>query len=199
MLISEFINEFLSKDVYLKNIRNIIIGDSLGLLEKNESSNDFVTEINFDKSIEDSFLRIEVESEERGGIRENNIRNSEVLVFFTPVNGVITDFFDAHEKHFGVDLVAKEKAKIYAVLEGTVILSSWTSETGHVIAIQHKNNYLSIYKHNSVLLKSAGDNVKAGDPVAIIGNSGEWSSGPHLHFELWHDGSPVNPENYIIF
>ena len=188
-----------SNDVYFKNIRNIFSGDSLGLLEKNVVSDELVAEINFDKSIEDSFLRIEVESEERGGIRESNIRNSEILVFFTPVKGVITDSFDASKNHFGVDLVAKEKTKISSVLDGTVILSSWNSETGRVIAIQHKNNYLSIYKHNSVLLKSVGEKVKAGEPVAIIGNSGEWSSGPHLHFELWHDGSPINPENYIIF
>ena len=188
-----------SKDTYLKNIRNIISGNSFEVKEKNEPGNELISEITFEKSIEDSLLRLGVESEEKGGIRENNIRNSEALVFFTPVNGVITDSFDANKKHFGVDLVAKEKTKISAVLAGTVIIGNWTSETGHVIGIQHKNNYLSIYKHNSVLLKSVGEVVNIGDPVAIIGNSGEWSSGPHLHFELWHDGSPVNPENYIIF
>ena len=85
------------------------------------------------------------------------------------------------------------------MLEGTVIISHWTSETGYVIGIQHKNEYFSLYKHNSVLLKSAGDMVGIGDPIAIVGNSGELSSGPHLHFELWHQGLPVNPENYILF
>ena len=99
----------------------------------------------------------------------------------------------------GIDLVAKEKSRISSVLDGTVIVSHWTSETGYVIAIQHKNDYISLYKHNSLLLKEVGDYVNAGDHIAVIGNSGELSSGPHLHFELWHKGTPVNPENYISF
>ena len=112
---------------------------------------------------------------------------------------MITDGFNTKTKHFGVDLVAKEKTRISATLEGVVVIRNWTSETGHVIGIQHKNGYFSLYKHNSVLLKSVGDFVTIGDHIAIIGNSGELSSGPHLHFELWHDGIPVNPENYITF
>ena len=84
-------------------------------------------------------------------------------------------------------------------MSGTVVMSDWTSKTGYVIGIQHKNNFFSIYKHNSLLLKSIGDFVKAGEPVAVIGNSGELSSGPHLHFELWRLGVPVNPEDYILF
>jgi murein DD-endopeptidase MepM/ murein hydrolase activator NlpD len=98
-----------------------------------------------------------------------------------------------------VDLVAKDKSRISSVLDGTVIISHWTSETGYVIAIQHKNDYVSLYKHNSSLLKEVGDFVNAGDHIAVIGNSGELSSGPHLHFELWHKGTPVNPEDYISF
>ena len=153
----------------------------------------------FEKSIEDSLLRAVVESEDKGMIHSIGNNNNELIMFFSPVSGIITDQFDAKKKHFGTDLVAKEKTKISAVLGGTVIISNWTSETGYVIGIQHNNDYLSLYKHNSVLLKSVGDFVNVGEPIAIIGNSGELSSGTHLHFELWHQGVPVNPEDYILF
>ena len=99
----------------------------------------------------------------------------------------------------GIDIAAKEDEPILATLAGTVILATWTIETGNTIQIQHEDNLISIYKHNSVLLKKAGDKVEAGDPIAIIGNSGEFTSGTHLHFEIWHDGIPVNPEDYVIF
>ena len=92
-----------------------------------------------------------------------------------------------------------KKTRVYSILDGTVIVSHWTFETGYVIGVQHQNDFISLYKHNSVLLKSVGDFVRAGDPIAIIGNSGELSSGPHLHFELWHEGRAVNPEDYILF
>jgi len=85
------------------------------------------------------------------------------------------------------------------VLDGTVIFTNWTLETGYVLAIQHSHNIVSIYKHNSAILKKSGDLVKAGEPIAIIGNTGELATGPHLHFELWNDGSPVNPKDYITF
>ena len=106
--------------------------------------------------------------------------------------------FNQKQKHFGVDLVAKERARISSVLDGTVVLCKWGPETGHVIGIQHQNGYFSLYKHNSVILKSVGDFVSVGEHVAVIGNSGELSSGPHLHFELWHEGIPVNPEKICI-
>jgi len=187
------------QDVYLQNIRNVFAGEKLvspKIIEPTKSSE---TELFFEKSIEDSLLRAVVESEDKGMIHSFGNNNNELIMFFSPVSGIITDRFDAKKKHFGIDLVAKEKTKISAVLGGTVIISNWTSETGYVIGIQHNNDYLSLYKHNSVLLKSVGDFVNVGEPIAIIGNSGELSSGPHLHFELWHQGEPVNPENYILF
>ena len=188
-----------TKDVYLQNIRNIINGDKLIAPKIINATRNPEFEIYFENSIEDSLLRVDVESEDKGTIRTNNEDNNELLMFFPPINGVITDGVNLKTKHFGIDLVAKEKTRISAVLEGVVIISHWTSETGYVIGIQHKNDYLSLYKHNSILLKSAGDFVNIGDPIAIIGNSGELSSGPHLHFELWHQGIPVNPEEYILF
>jgi murein DD-endopeptidase MepM/ murein hydrolase activator NlpD len=188
-----------SQSTYLKNIISIVNGDKLITPDISEKYTGAVSEITFEKSLEDSLLRVDVESEDMGTIRTLNKDKNEVLMFFTPVSGVITDGFDAQKKHFGIDLVAKEKTRISAVLEGVVVVSNWTSETGYVIGIQHKNDYLSFYKHNSVLLKSVGDFVNTGDPIAIIGNSGELSSGPHLHFELWQKGIPVNPEDYILF
>jgi hypothetical protein len=188
-----------SQNTYLKNIISIVNGGELVIPDIIETSKGVISEINFEKSLEDSLLRVDVESEDRGAIRTFNKDQNEILLFFPPLNGFITDGFDPQKEHFGIDLVAKEKTRISAVLEGTVIVSNWTSETGYVIGIQHKNDYFSFYKHNSVLLKSVGDFVNAGDPIAIIGNSGELSSGPHLHFELWRNGIPVSPENYILF
>ena len=188
-----------AQDAYLQNINSIINGGELATPKTTETQKDYTSEITFKKSIDDSVLRASVESEEKGVIRENKKKYNEVLLFFTPINGVVTERFDAKTKHFGIDLVAKEKTRVSAVLPGTVVISNWTSETGYVIGVQHKNAYFSLYKHNSVLLRSAGDVVSIGEPIAIVGNSGEFSSGPHLHFELWKEGVPVDPENYILF
>ena len=188
-----------SKEIYLQNITNIINGDELITPENTEDILNSEKEIFFEKSIEDSLLRVKVETEDKSSITFNKDKNNEFLMFYPPLGGIITDKFNNKTRHFGVDLVAKEKSRIATVLEGTIIVSHWTSETGYVIGVQHKNDFISLYKHNSVLLKEVGDFVNAGDHIAIIGNSGELSTGPHLHFELWHKGIPVNPENYISF
>ena len=193
------LNALENQDIYLQNIRKIFAEEKLSTPEINEPYEVFEAVVVFKKSNEDSVLRAAVEYEEKGMIQKNTKSNTELIVFFPPIKGVVTDRFNPAAKHFGTDLVAKEKTKISAVLPGTVVMSDWTSKTGYVIGIQHKNNFFSLYKHNSVLLKSIGDFVKAGDPVAIIGNSGELSSGPHLHFELWRLGTPVDPEDYILF
>ena len=119
--------------------------------------------------------------------------------FFPPMRGPLTDAFDPSRHHFGVDLTARKGKAIKAVLEGTVVFASWTPEQGKVIQIQHPQGLLSVYKHNSVLLKEAGQKVGTGDPIAIIGNTGSITTGPHLHFELWHQGDPVDPEKVMIF
>ena len=147
-------------------------------------------------------LREQVEAEERFnffGYTSVGNQSIEKLLFFLPVKGLITESFNIEDKHYGVDVVTKENELIKSTLNGVVVMSSWTSETGHVIVIQHENNLLSVYKHNSVLLKDQGERVEAGEAIAIIGNSGKWSSGPHLHFELWHNNKPVDPEQYILF
>jgi len=188
-----------NRGVYLQNINNLINGGELITPNIAEAVQKKEGEISFEKSKEDSILRVVVEAEDKGSIIIKNNNSNDFVVFFPPIKGIITDRFDGKTKHFGVDLVAKEKTRISSVLEGTVVISSWTSETGYIIGIQHKNDYFSLYKHNSVLLKSVGDFVNSSDHIAIIGNSGELSSGPHLHFELWHKGTPVNPEDYILF
>ena len=190
----------LNRSIYLENLNKIINGEVLVTPENYEEITNTQIPISFEKSKEDSLFRVKVETKDKSSIYKNdNTKNNTNLMFFTPLTGLISDGYNNKTKHFGIDLVAKEKSRISSVLEGTVIISHWAYETGNVIGVQHKNDYLSFYKHNSVLLKSVGDYVNAGDHIAIIGNSGELSSGPHLHFELWHKGVPVNPENYISF
>lgn len=147
-------------------------------------------------------LRKEMESRDRfslyaeSSIQEGSLSN---FLFFTPVKGVVTSEFNPKSKHFGIDIVASANEVIKSTLDGTVIFSDWTSDTGYVLAIQHGNNLFSVYKHNSALLKTAGDFVKAGEVVAIIGDSGELTTGPHLHFELWYNGTAVDPTDYMTF
>jgi murein DD-endopeptidase MepM/ murein hydrolase activator NlpD len=125
--------------------------------------------------------------------------NLKSYYFFPPIKGYVTDEFDPKKDHYGVDVVAPENEAIKACMDGVVLFSTWTSETGYVIALQHRNNLISLYKHNSVLLKKEGSYVRAGDVIAIIGNTGEHSTGPHLHFEIWYNGIPLNPKDYIVF
>jgi len=189
-----------NRSIYLENINKIINGEELVNPENYAEITNTQIPISFEKSKEDSLFRIKVEAEDKSSIyKKDNPSNNTTLMFFTPLTGLISDGYNNKTKHFGIDLVAKEKSRVSSVLEGTIIISHWAYETGYVIGVQHKNDYLSFYKHNSVLLKTVGDYVNAGDHIAIIGNSGELSSGPHLHFELWHQGIPVNPENYISF
>jgi len=163
--------------------------------KKKASSN--VNELDNISKIDSSFRR-EFEGGEKNNVKllSEKLQN---MFFFTPVSGVLTRKFDSKAKHYGVDIVAKKNESIKAVSDGSVIIASWTQDSGYVIGIQHKNQLISFYKHNSVLLKKVGDYVKAGDIVAIIGDSGELTDGPHLHFELWHNGNPTNPEDFISF
>ena len=200
--------DLVQKDLFIKSLKDVINGKDLtsDVPVVRDTLRRF-KDIKLKKSVEDSLLRMEVESQNkysisRIGTTETPLRKKMTLgniLFFVPLKGVITNEFDPVTKHFGVDVVAKRDEAVKAVLDGTVILSDWTIETGYVIIIQHQQNIISIYKHNSALMKKPGDLVKAGEPVAIIGETGELQTGPHLHFELWNDGSPVNPKEYISF
>lgn len=120
-------------------------------------------------------------------------------VFFSPVKGLITESFDLAEDHFGVDIVTKQDETIKTTLDGTIIFTGFSAGDGNVMQVQHSNNLISIYKHCSAFLKATGDRVKSGEAIAVVGNTGEKSRGPHLHFELWFNGSPVNPQEFVAF
>lgn len=121
------------------------------------------------------------------------------LILYRPTRGMVSDRFDAKKKHYGTDIAANPNESVLATLDGTVILSTYTAETGYLIEVQHNQDFVSVYKHCGSLLKREGDKVQAGEAIALVGNSGTLTTGPHLHFELWHKGRAVNPEKYIVF
>lgn len=192
-----------SKDRYLHNIKLIVDGKTPEEIEESLPVEGHALEgVVFETISEDSILRKQIEEEERFSLfasANNKTQSVDNILFFSPIKGVVTQSFNPKDRHFGVDIVANENEAIKAALGGTVALSSWTSETGYVIALLHDDNLFSVYKHNSVLLKKEGAKVSAGEAIAIIGNSGELSTGPHLHFELWHNNKPIDPEQYIVF
>lgn len=152
----------------------------------------------------DKELREQVEQEDLFNLSTSSAENTgkenfRSLHFFAPLKGTVTSEFNEKDGHFGIDVVAKENTPIKACLDGVVIAAYWTMQSGNIIIIQHNHDLISQYKHNSQLMRREGDIVKAGDVVAIIGNTGELSSGPHLHFELWHDKKPLDPSEFIIF
>lgn len=197
-----------NKERFIQNMKDVMNGKDLSTdIPLRSDTLHKYTNIKLKKSPEDSLLRTEIENqgkynlykfENSENVREKNQSIGKVL-FFIPLKGVITNGFNPAQNHYGVDIVAKQNEAIKCVLDGTVILANWTLETGYTIVIQHQQNIVSVYKHNSALLKKEGEFVKAGDPIAIIGQTGELTTGPHLHFELWSDGTPVNPKDYINF
>lgn len=207
--IDSLLQDSKQKDIYLANIKNLIENKEVTATYTPPKS----IPVNYDtikdkKTKQDSLMRVEFENQTRFNLFPSESDGSatipsKVLIqdqnFFVPLDGIVTARFDLLEKHYGVDIVASHNEPIKSVLDGTVILSTWTPETGNVIAIQHSGNLISVYKHCATLLKQEGDLVKAGEPIAIVGNSGELTSGPHLHFELWYNGNPVNPTDYINF
>lgn len=194
---------------YLNNINAILRGENPEISDSDSSISEGDINVNktngsiaSEKSIEDSLLREYVEREDSYSLeigKEKRLSAVDRLFFFAPLEGTVTQAYDISKEHFGIDIVAPKNEAVKAVLRGTVIFAEWTVETGYVIQVQHMNNLSSIYKHNSVLLKKVGEAVKAGEAIAIVGNSGELSSGPHLHFELWREGESLDPANFINF
>jgi murein DD-endopeptidase MepM/ murein hydrolase activator NlpD len=197
--------ELALRDRYFENLTAIIAGDrpasSMTLRDTTMNYNS----ISFRTSPEDSALRAQIETEGRYNISQDQSlpaaeTNLASLHFFPPVRGIVSGKFDPSLRHYGTDIVTKPKSQVDAALAGTVIFTGWTRETGYVIEIQHANNIVSVYKHNASLLKETGDLVRTGEAISIVGNSGEvYTSGPHLHFEIWYKGSPLDPEKYVIF
>ena len=187
---------------YLENVRLVLRGD----IENNEINRDSLFEqfkldpstINLKPIREDLALREQVELEDKYNLFERNINNSGEALF-SPVSGTVTQGYDLQKKHYATDIVAPKDTPVKSAGDGTVIFAEWTSDTGYVIIVEHKNDLISVYKHNGSLSKSQGDIVKAGEVIAAVGNTGKLTTGPHLHFELWKNGKPLNPQNYIDF
>ncbi len=187
---------------YLDNIRMVLRGD----IENNEINRDSLFEkFKLDPSTvdltpirEDSLLRAEVALEDKYNLFQRSPTGT-ALVLFPPLSGTISQHYDSEKKHYAVDVVAPRDSPIKSIADGIVIFAEWTADTGHVIIVEHREGLLSVYKHNGSLNKAQGDIVSSGEVIASVGNTGEFTTGPHLHFELWNNGSPVNPVDYIDF
>ncbi len=187
---------------YLDNIRMVLNGD----IANNQVNRDSLFEqfkldpssIDLTPIREDSLLREQVAMEDKYSLFERDIKDVN-LVLFPPVGGTITQEYNPQKKHYAVDVVAVTNTPVKAVADGMVIFSEWTAETGYVIILEHKDGLLSVYKHNGSLNKHQGEMVRAGEVIASVGNTGELTTGPHLHFELWNNGGPVNPLDFIDF
>jgi murein DD-endopeptidase MepM/ murein hydrolase activator NlpD len=195
--------EIAHRDAQFDNLRRIIAGEKPENFGQHSDSLQPAGKTVFKKSKEDSVLRQVVEPADNfslSAIERKRINTAlSSTLFFPPVKGLVTNGFNNRKDHYGTDIVAASDEVVKATLPGTVTMAGWTLETGYVIELQHENNILSVYKHNAELLKHIGDRVKAGEPIAIIGNSGELTTGPHLHFEIWYNGTSLNPQEYIKF
>ena len=186
---------------YIMNIQDIFSGN---IKADTVHSMDSLTRLRKDSLMErtqrEAEFRKQYEEAEKYNLTSNTTRPEvDGLIFYRPTRGMISSPFDAEKKHFGTDIAANPGESVLATLDGTVILSTYTAETGYLIEVQHNRDFISVYKHCGSLLKKEGDAVKGGEVVALAGNTGKQSTGPHLHFELWHKGRAVNPEQYIVF
>ena len=193
------------EEQYINNIQKILRGDSPNSRDtifrefkpKKANSENVL-------SVSEKTIREKVNKREKydidiipGGALKKDVLPE--ILLFPPIIGELTNAMNISSGHFGVDIIAPKNEAVVAILKGTIVYQNWSPNDGHVVHIQHKNNLLSIYKHNSEVLKKIGEYVDAGEPISIVGNSGEHSTGPHLHFELWHNGYPINPEKFINF
>ena len=182
------------EDVLSGNINEFIARDELSI-DSNLINPGVVT---ISPNSQDSILRKYVENEEKF-----NLTNNELIIenkmFFSPIKGEITQNFNYNENHFAIDIAADIGTPVKSVLDGKIIFSEWSLETGYVVVIDHGENIISVYKHNSKTLKEQNDFVQAGEVIAYSGNQGNLSSGPHLHFELWKNGTPIDPEPLLNF
>lgn len=186
---------------YIASIKKVLTGD-VKTVDFNkdsiiEAASIDASQLNLEPSREDSLLREKVSREDKFNPLATPSQFNFAL--FAPVKGTISQDYNPKEKHFAVDVVTVMDAPVKATADGTVVFAEWTAQTGYVIILEHKNNLLSVYKHNASLNKEQGDIVKAGEVIATVGNTGELTTGPHVHFELWRDGYPINPTNFIDF
>ncbi len=191
-----------NNEKYYLSIKKVLTGDVSSVEFNRDSIVDAAkldpSEIDLSPTREDSLLRAIVDEEDKYNVFESSISSSN-FVLFPPVNGTISEGYNIQEKHFAVDIAVPNNTPVKATADGTVIFSEWTAATGYVVIIEHSYDIISVYKHNASLTKQQGDLVKSGEVIALAGNTGELSTGPHLHFELWNKGYPVNPTNFIDF
>lgn len=203
MVVDSLENEIKTRDNYLDKIKTVFQGEVPADDETQAvDSGQKTRQVKFKSFNADSAFQDKLLEEKLSLTVSNNPKRLPSIAnihFFTPLRGLITNKFNTKTEHLAVDVVGTLNARISSVLDGTVIFAGWTMDTGYSIYIQHENNIISAYKHNAELLKAVGDKVKAGDVIAIMGNSGELTTGPHLHFELWHNGIALDPETYIDF
>jgi murein DD-endopeptidase MepM/ murein hydrolase activator NlpD len=195
-------NQMRIKDNFIANVQRVLIGEDIGddsvfIIDENSVVN---------KSIQplpaiDSQFRKDFEESELSFLTANNPISQELesQYFYSPIEGMVTSGFNIKEEHYGIDIVSSSGEPVKSVADGTIIFADWTQESGNVIYIQHRGNIISVYKHNSALLKKVGSFVSSGQVIAIIGNTGEFTTGPHLHFEMWYNGNPMDPEEFISF
>lgn len=192
-----------ARDTYMSNVLNVLNDKLETRLDKpKKDTTGKYSGVNTNPSGKDIEFRNDFENNKNSSVAD--ISNSKLkgltdLIFYTPVKGIITSSYNLSEEHFGVDIVTKPDEIIKSTLDGTIVFTGYSAEDGYVIHVQHTNNLTSIYKHNAELLKKTGDRIKSGEPIAIVGNTGEKSKGPHLHFELWYNGIPVNPQECVAF
>lgn len=194
------------KDMFIQNFQRILSGDtSSGFSDPAQSLSVMgrpTTQMDsLNLSPSDSSFRKEFEKNEFAlvSLSASQYRDLGEIFFFTPITGFISDKYDLKKGHFGVDIVAKSNEPVKCLADGMVIMASWTQDSGYVIAVQHRSNLVSVYKHNAGLLKKVGSFVNAGEIISIVGNSGELTDGPHLHFEMWYNGNSLNPEDFVTF
>ncbi|CAI8396677.1 MAG: Murein DD-endopeptidase MepM [Flavobacteriales bacterium] len=194
-------NLYITQSNYINSLRDLLSGnitfEDIDRYDGNIENNIVELEI-IETNRDDSLLRAIVEEEDKyNAFDVQGQRFTSVL--FPPVKGGLSSVFDVDTKHYGVDIVIPENSPVHSISEGIVVFSEWTSTTGFVIIIEHLNGLTSIYKHNSSIVKNQGDRVDTGEIIAFSGDTGSLTTGPHLHFELWHQGEPVDPQSYIDF
>ena len=191
----------LTQSKYLNNVTAILRGDmEVDQVRKMDTISDTVS-VNLEKSKQTADFVRNYEEEERYSLNSGQIPQShpDNVFFYKPVSGVVSSPFSLQDKHYGIDVAAKPKESVLATMKGTVIYTGFDANFGYVIQLQHSNGFVSVYKHNAILLKKEGDEVENGEVIALVGSTGNLSTGDHLHFELWYKGQPVDPRLYINF
>lgn len=190
------------QDLYLRNVTQIMSGEiELDSIRRIDSLAQTDVDYQIPRSEAEQAYVKDFEQDEKYNLTvlDVNASHSNTFFFYKPVNGMVSSRYQADIRHFGIDIAAKPNESVLATLDGTVVYAGYDPNEGNVIQLQHKNGFISIYKHNETLLKEPGQSVVAGEAIALVGNSGVLSTGSHLHFELWLEGKPVNPEDYIVF